>query len=92
MNTLRGNWGYAPEKTSDYVFGSAALFERDDFGPEVMCGFMPAPTTPEASNEVFDRTAGTAARGLQLRAPGRREDLRRHRNAAHRSRSWSRNG
>ena len=33
MNTLRGNWGYAAEKTSDYVFGSAALFERDDFGP-----------------------------------------------------------
>ncbi len=24
MNTLRGNWGYVPEKTSDYVFGSAA--------------------------------------------------------------------
>lgn len=58
MNTLRGNWGYAPAKTSDYVFGSAALFERDDFGPEVMNGFLPAPTTPEASNEVFDRTAG----------------------------------
>ena len=57
MNTLRGNWGYAAEKTGDYVFGSAALFERDDFGPEVMFGFMPSPTTPEASNEVFDRTA-----------------------------------
>ena len=40
MNTLRGNWGYAAEKTSDYVFGSAALFERDDYGPEVMFGFM----------------------------------------------------
>ena len=52
MNTLRGNWGYAPEKTGDYVCGSAALFERDDFGPEVMFGFMPSPTTPEASKEV----------------------------------------
>ncbi len=70
MNTLRGNWGYAAKKTSDYVFGSAALFERDDFGPEVMFGFMPSPTTPEASNEVFDRTAATAARGVRLRAPG----------------------
>ncbi len=57
MNTLRGNWGYVPAKTSDYLFGSAALFERDDYGPEVMYGFMPAPTTPEASNEVFSRTA-----------------------------------
>jgi hypothetical protein len=57
MNTLRGNWGYAAEKTSDYVFGSAVLFERDDFGPEVMFGFMPSPTKPDASNEVFDRTA-----------------------------------
>ena len=84
MNTLRGNWGYAPKKTSDYVFGSAALFERDDFGPEVMFGFMPSPATPEASNEVFDRSAGDAARRLQLRPPGGREDLRRHRNAARR--------
>ena len=57
MNTLRGNWGYAPEKTSSYVFGSAALFERDEFGSDVMDSFLPAPTTAEASNEVFDRTA-----------------------------------
>ena len=58
MNTLRGNWGYAPEKTSDYACGSAALFERDDFGPEVMFGCMPSPAAPEANNEVFDRSAG----------------------------------
>ena len=58
MNTLRGNWGYGAEKTSDYACGSAALFERDDYGPEVMLGCMPAPTTAAASNEVFDRTAG----------------------------------
>jgi hypothetical protein len=57
MNTLRGNWGYAAKKTSDYVFGSAAPFERDDFGPEVMFGFMPSPTAPEASNQVFERSA-----------------------------------
>ena len=58
MNTLRGNWGYGAMKTSDYVFGSAALFERDDFGPEVMFGFMPSPTAPEASNQIFERSAG----------------------------------
>jgi hypothetical protein len=56
MNTLRGNWGYAPKRTSDFVFGSAQLFERDDFGPELMFGAMPSPVSPEACNQVFDRT------------------------------------
>jgi hypothetical protein len=57
MNTLRGNWGYAARRTSEYIFGSAQLFEREDFGPEVMFGAMPAPETPDACNQVFDRTA-----------------------------------
>jgi len=57
QNSLRGNWGYAATKTGDYVFGSAALFERDAFGAEVMGPWIPGPTTPEANNEVFDRTA-----------------------------------
>ena len=56
QNTYRGNWGYARMKTSDYVCGSGALFERDDFGAEVMAGFMPAPGAA-GGNEVFDRTA-----------------------------------
>jgi hypothetical protein len=58
QNNLRGNWGYAATKTGDYVFGSAALFERDAFGAEVMGAWIPGPTTAEANNEVFDRTAG----------------------------------
>ncbi len=58
QNTLRGNWGYAPKKTSDYAFGAASLFERDDFGAEVMWGHIPNPTTPDACNEVFERAAG----------------------------------
>jgi len=57
QNTLRGNWGYKAKKTSDYSFGAAELFERDDFGAEVMFDAMPQPKTPESSNEVFDRTA-----------------------------------
>ncbi len=57
QNTLRGNWGYAPRKTGDYVFGSAGLFERDAFGPDVLGRWIPAPATVEASNEVFERTA-----------------------------------
>ncbi len=57
QNTLRGNWGYAPKKTGDYALGASQLFERDDFGAEVMWGHLPQPTTPEGCNAVFDRTA-----------------------------------
>jgi hypothetical protein len=60
-SNLRGNWGYAAKKTSDYAFGAAQLFERDDFGGEVMWGHIPNPTTPEACNEVFAR-AGSLLR------------------------------
>jgi hypothetical protein len=56
MNTLRGNWGYTAKKTSDFSFGTAQLFERDDYGPEVMSGAMPVPKTPQDRNAVFNRT------------------------------------
>lgn len=55
-NTLRGNWGYAAKNTSDFSFGAAQLFERDDYGGEVMFGAMPRPETPEQNNAVFNRT------------------------------------
>jgi hypothetical protein len=55
------NWGFQPKKTSDYFCGAAALFERDDFGSEVMQGLAPVPQEPEACNEVFER-AGTLLR------------------------------
>ena len=54
-NTLRGDWGYASRKTGDYVCGGSMLFERDDFGGDVMAGFCPRPQKPEDCNEVFDR-------------------------------------
>ncbi len=57
MSTLRGNWGYRPRKTGDYAFGASQLFERDDFGAEVMWGHVPQPATPAGNNEVFNRTA-----------------------------------
>jgi len=72
MSTWRGNWGYIRKNTSDFVCGSAGLFERDDYGPEVMFDFLPAPATPESCNEVFNRTATmfrdafTFARRLQV--------------------------
>jgi hypothetical protein len=58
QNTARGNWGYESKKTSDFHFGAALLFERDDFGNDVMERFSPDPATAEASNEVFNRAAG----------------------------------
>ncbi|MCL4177328.1 MAG: hypothetical protein KJ072_06240 [Verrucomicrobia bacterium] len=56
QNTLRGNWGYRAKRTGDFVFGAAELFERDDYGGEVMWGHMPEPSTAEGFNEVFNRT------------------------------------
>ncbi len=55
QNTLRGNWGYAPKRTSEFNFAAAQLFERDDYGAEVMSGMMPEPKTPEQYNELFNR-------------------------------------
>jgi hypothetical protein len=62
QNTLRSNpwshnWGYQPKKTGDFHFGAGELFESDDYGPEIMAGLMPEPTTPDQSNELFNRTA-----------------------------------
>src|ERR1035437_10043518 len=58
-NTLvRGFWGpILPKKTSDYSFGGAQLFERDDWAPPVMEGHCPLPVTPGECNDVFNRMA-----------------------------------
>jgi len=66
QNTARGNWGYEAKKTGDFHFGAALLFERDDFGNDVMAGFSPDPATPEASNEVFDRAAAVFRNAFTL--------------------------
>jgi len=57
QNTARGNWGYESKRTGDFHFGASLLFERDDFGNDVMDGFSPDPAGPAAENEVFDRAA-----------------------------------
>jgi len=56
FNTLRGNWGYAPRKTSEYSCGSGQLFDRDAYGNEVMQGLCPHPKTPQQCQELFQRT------------------------------------
>ena len=57
QNTLRGNWGYTAQKTAAFVYGTDQLFETDAFGPETAAECVPEPSTPEACNEVFNRTA-----------------------------------
>ena len=50
-----GSWGYQPTKTSDYTFGAAQMFERDDYGPDYMRGMNPWPQlSKEKANELFD--------------------------------------
>jgi hypothetical protein len=49
-------WAYAPLATGDFVAGAAGLFERDDFGGEVMRGGNFKTQTPAGSVEVFNRT------------------------------------
>jgi hypothetical protein len=58
FNTLRRGWFGYPEakKTSDYSYGASLLFERDDWGPDVMTGHCPQPVTRNDCNEVFNRT------------------------------------
>ncbi|HPO16131.1 MAG TPA: malectin domain-containing carbohydrate-binding protein [Candidatus Hydrogenedentes bacterium] len=53
--TLAVGWGYQPKKTSDYSCGAGSLYDRDDFGCEVMRDLTPKPDTPEECVEVFAR-------------------------------------
>ena len=56
QNTARGNWSYEATRTSSFHQGAAELFDRDDFGAEVMRGLAPEPKSSEDANEVFRRT------------------------------------
>ncbi len=56
QNTVRGNWGYRPKKTSEYSFGTGMLFDRDDYGCEIMLDRTPEPQADSLSVEVFNRT------------------------------------
>jgi len=57
---VTGAWGYKPTKTSDYTFGAAQLYDRDDYGPDYMRGMNPwTKLGPEKSNELFNRMGET---------------------------------
>ena len=55
FTTANGTWGYQAMKTGDYTYGTAALFDRDDYGAEYMRGMTPWPKTPDDQNELFFR-------------------------------------
>jgi len=56
-NTLMGNaWCMRPKRTVDFSLGGSLLFEDDAWAPDVMRGHCPLPQTPEACNDVFNRT------------------------------------
>ena len=57
-NTSRtGMWGYAAMKADDFCAGANQLFERNDYGPDVLHGRMPVPNTPLQCNALFDDVA-----------------------------------
>lgn len=56
QNTLRGDWGYAPRPTGEFLFGASALFDRDAFGANVMRELCPKPAAADACNNLFTRT------------------------------------
>jgi hypothetical protein len=57
---ITGAWGYKPAKTSDYSYGAAQIFDRDDYGPDYMHGMNPwTQLSQKKANELFDRMGST---------------------------------
>ncbi|MFA5265931.1 MAG: malectin domain-containing carbohydrate-binding protein [Opitutaceae bacterium] len=57
-------WAYAPLATSDFVGGASGLYNRDDYGSEVMRDQSFEKQTPAGSVEVFNRTASMLGRAF----------------------------
>jgi len=66
-------WGFQAKRTSDYACGAGALFDRDDYGSDVMRGLSPRPESPEDCVELFARATAlfresfTLARSLGIK-------------------------
>ena len=85
--------GLRGEKTTgDFHLGAGLLFERDDFGNDVMDGFSPEPANAEDSQRGL-RPRGRRPEGRLHPGPApRRQDLRRDGDGADRPRTSSRSG
>jgi hypothetical protein len=57
-------WTYTPLRTRDFLGGAAGLYERDDFGSEVMRDESFASQTPPGSAVVFNRTGAMLGRAF----------------------------
>lgn len=67
FNTLRsGWWGYSAKPTSEYSFGGNLLFEKDDWGSEVMDGLSPEPSSEADQVELFNRLGRLFASAFSL--------------------------
>jgi hypothetical protein len=55
QNALRTFCGYVAKPTSRFEEGGSLLFDRDDFGNDVMRGLAPKPVALEDCIELFDR-------------------------------------
>jgi hypothetical protein len=55
-NVTGACWGYPPCRTSDYAFGAAEMFDRDDYGTDYMRDTHPwNKMSPEQCNALMDR-------------------------------------
>jgi hypothetical protein len=48
-------WGHLPGKTAKFSAGASRIFDRDDYGAEVMNGLTPWPKSAEQCNVLFNR-------------------------------------
>jgi hypothetical protein len=72
-NSWSHNWGYQPTPTGRFHMGGSLLFDRDDYGPEIMDGLTPEPATDADAVKLFNRAgsmlrnAFTLARSLGVK-------------------------
>ncbi len=55
FTTRTGQWGYEPKNTGEYGYGTAMLFERDDYGADYMQGVNPwKQSSPQVQVKLFN--------------------------------------
>lgn len=60
------NWGLQPKKTSQYACGAAALYDRDDYGSDVMRELTPRPEKQKDMLKLFARVGDQFADAFTL--------------------------
>jgi hypothetical protein len=66
-SNVTGAWGYQPRKTSDYAYGAAQMFDRDDYGADYMRDTFPwNEMNAERSSALFDRYGDVLKEAFQF--------------------------